>query len=55
MLLSRERSLLKKVKIFEGTKIVGPVYIGKNTIIGNNNIIDTAISVRLLLDLVRIS
>jgi bifunctional UDP-N-acetylglucosamine pyrophosphorylase/glucosamine-1-phosphate N-acetyltransferase len=27
------------VKISEGTKIVGPVYIGKNTIIGNDNII----------------
>lgn len=32
------------VKIFENTKIVGPVYIGDNTIIGNNNIIrDTVI------------
>lgn len=27
------------VKIFENTKIVGPVFIGKNAIIGNNNII----------------
>lgn len=27
------------VKINEGTKIVGPVFIGKDTIIGNNNII----------------
>ena len=27
------------VKIFENTKITGPCYIGKNTIIGNNNII----------------
>lgn len=27
------------VKIFENTKIVGPAYIGDNTIIGNNNII----------------
>lgn len=29
----------KNVKIFENTKIVGPCYIGANTIIGNNNII----------------
>ena len=27
------------VRIMEGTKIVGPVFIGKNSIIGNNNII----------------
>ena len=27
------------VKIFDNTKIVGPVYIGKNTIIGNNSMI----------------
>lgn len=27
------------VKVFENTKIVGPCYIGDNTIIGNNNII----------------
>ncbi len=27
------------VKIFENTKIVGPCYIGKDTVIGNNNII----------------
>lgn len=27
------------VKVFENTKIVGPCYIGTNTIIGNNNII----------------
>lgn len=27
------------VRIFEHTKIVGPCYIGKNTIIGNNNLI----------------
>jgi bifunctional UDP-N-acetylglucosamine pyrophosphorylase/glucosamine-1-phosphate N-acetyltransferase len=27
------------IKIFENTKIVGPCYIGKNTIIGNNTII----------------
>lgn len=27
------------VRIFENTKIVGPVYIGRDTIIGNNNII----------------
>jgi NDP-sugar pyrophosphorylase family protein len=27
------------VKISEGTKIVGPVFIGKDTIVGNNNII----------------
>jgi len=29
----------ENVKISEGTKIVGPCYIGKNTIIGNNNLI----------------
>jgi bifunctional UDP-N-acetylglucosamine pyrophosphorylase/glucosamine-1-phosphate N-acetyltransferase len=29
----------KDVKISEGTKIVGPVFIGKGTIVGNNNII----------------
>lgn len=27
------------VKIFENTKIIGPAYIGPNTIIGNNNLI----------------
>ena len=27
------------VKIFENSKIVGPCYIGDNTVIGNNNII----------------
>ncbi|MBI3956346.1 NTP transferase domain-containing protein [Candidatus Gottesmanbacteria bacterium] len=27
------------VKVFENTKIVGPCYIGENTIIGNNNIV----------------
>ena len=30
------------VKIFENTKIVGPCYIGKGTIIGSNNIIRTS-------------
>lgn len=30
------------VRIFEHTKIIGPCYIGKNTIIGNNNLIRTS-------------
>ncbi len=31
------------VKIFEGTKIVGPCFIGQDTIIGNNNIIRASV------------
>lgn len=39
VILEGDVYIANNVRIFENTKIVGPCYIGDNTIIGNNNII----------------
>jgi UDP-N-acetylglucosamine diphosphorylase / glucose-1-phosphate thymidylyltransferase / UDP-N-acetylgalactosamine diphosphorylase / glucosamine-1-phosphate N-acetyltransferase / galactosamine-1-phosphate N-acetyltransferase len=39
VVIEGEVVLGNNVKIFENTKIIGPCYVGDNTIIGNNNII----------------